>query len=185
MMKIIGINTSPRDNSNARIALVKALEAAESKGAETEIFDTNIMEINACQADNYCKAHDGKCPVDDDMQTIYAAIEEADGVILATPVYFFDVSAQTKLIIDRMYSYFQFAFTETYGKKRFSLIATQGQPDENAFKDTLNLQASAFEFLGFDVVDVGIFADNNVPGAIESKEDQLELAEKIGENIVN
>jgi multimeric flavodoxin WrbA len=72
-MKIIGINTSPRENSNVRIALVKALEAAEAKGAETEIFDTNKMNIGACQADNYCKAHDGKCPVDDDMQKIYRA----------------------------------------------------------------------------------------------------------------
>ena len=91
-MKIIGINTSPREGSNVRIALENALEASKAKGAETEIFDINKMNITACQGDNYCKSHEGKCAVDDDMQKIYKAIEEADGVILATPVYFFDVS---------------------------------------------------------------------------------------------
>ncbi|MBR3212929.1 MAG: flavodoxin family protein [Methanosphaera sp.] len=184
-MKIIGINTSPRENGNARIALVKALEAAEAKGAETEIFDTNKMNIGACQADNYCKAHEGKCPVDDDMQKIYRAIEEADGVILASPVYFFDVCAQAKLVIDRMYAYFQSPFVETYGQKKFSLIATQGTPDADAFKDVIQVQANAFGFLGFEVCDVAILTDNNVPGAIESKDDQIDLAKKVGENIAN
>jgi len=184
-MKIIGLNTSPRENSNARKALETALEAAQANGAETEIFDTNKMNIGGCQADNFCKAHEGKCPVDDDMQKIYRAIEEADGVILAAPVYFFDVCAQAKLIIDRMYAYFQFPFTETYGNKKFSLIVTQGTPDKDAFKDVIQTQANAFGFLGFEVKDVEVLVDNNIPGAIESKEDQLEAAKKVGENIVN
>ena len=183
-MKVIGINTSPRENGNARIALVKALEAAEAKGAETEIFDTNKMNIGGCQADNYCKAHEGKCPVDDDMQKIYRAIEEADAIIMASPIYFFDVCAQAKLVIDRMYAYFQSPFVEKFGNKKFSLITTQGMADKNAFQDTIALQANAFGFLGFDVVDVAILTDNNVPGAIESKDDQLELVKNVGENIV-
>lgn len=184
-MKIIGLNTSPRENSNCEIALKKALEAAESKGAETELINTNKLNITACQADNYCKEHEGKCAIDDDMTQIYKAIEEADGVILSAPVYFFDVNAQAKLFIDRLYSYFMFPFAETYGKKNFSMIASQGTPDDGAFKQTIELQANAFGFLGFEVKDVVILTDNNVPGAVAEKEDQIAKVVELGENLVN
>ncbi|RAP46374.1 MAG: multimeric flavodoxin [Methanosphaera sp. rholeuAM74] len=183
-MKIVGINTSPRDNSNARIALQKALETAETKGAEITLFDSNKMNITACQGDNYCKAHEGKCAIDDDMTQIYKAIEECDALIFAIPVYFFDVNAQMKLVLDRLYSYFQFPFVETYGKKKVSFIITQGTPDPDAFRQTLEVQFKAFEFLGFELADLVVLVDNNVPGVIEGKEDQLELAANVGANLV-
>ena len=183
-MKIIGINTSPREGSNVRIALENALEASKAKGAETEIFDIIKMNITACQGDNYCKSHEGKCAVDDDMQKIYKAIEEADGVILATPVYFFDVNAQAKLFIDRLYSYFQFPFVETYGTKKFAMIVSQGMEDPELFKGTLNKQVEAFGFLGFDVQGLTVVPDNNIPGAIKDKENQLAQVKAVGEKIV-
>lgn len=183
-MKILGINTSPRETSNVRIALEKALDAAKSEGAEIELIDSNKLNISACQADNYCKAHDGKCPVDDDMQQVYRAIEEADGIIFAIPVYFFDVNAQMKLIIDRLYSYFQFPFVETYGTKKVSFIVSQGTPDPDAFKATLQVQFGAFEFLGFELADLVVLPDNNIPGAINEKEDQLAKAVEVGKNII-
>ena len=130
------------------------------------------MNITACQGDNYCKSHEGKCAVDDDMQKIYKAIEEADGVILATPVYFFDVNAQAKLFIDRLYSYFQFPFVETYGTKKFAMIVSQGMEDPELFKGTLNKQ-------GLTVV-----PDNNIPGVIKDKENQLAQVKAVGEKIV-
>lgn len=83
-MKIVGINTSPRKGSNSRIALVKALETAKSKGADTVIYDLNDMNIRTCQADNYCVDNNGKCILDDDLQDVYKSIDEAYGVILAT-----------------------------------------------------------------------------------------------------
>ena len=183
-MKIIGINASPREGSNAKIALEAALNASKDKGAQTEIFDINKMNITSCQGDNYCKEHDGKCAVDDDMQQIYKAIEEADGIILSLPVYFFDVNAQAKLFIDRLYSYFQFPFVETYGTKKFAMIATQGTPDPEAFKATLNTQVEAFGFLGFETLGLEVLVDNNIPGAIKDKKDQLAKAKAIGEKIV-
>lgn len=183
-MKIIGINTSPRENSNVRTALVKALEAAENKGAETEIFDTNTMNIGGCQADNFCKSHEGKCPVNDDMQKIYRAIEEADSVILASPIYFFDVNAQAKLVIDRLYAYFQFPFVETYGNKKFSMITSQGTEDENAFMDVINVQRKGFELLGFEVKDLLVLTGKNIPGSINEDEDSLAKAAELGENLV-
>lgn len=183
-MKIVGINTSPRDVSNCKIALEKALESAASEGAETELINSNKLNITACQGDNYCKAHEGKCAIDDDMTQIYKAIEEADGIIFAIPVYFFDVNAQMKLIIDRLYSYFQFPFAETYGTKKVSFIVSQGTPDPEAFKAALEIQFGAFKFLGFELGDLVVLTDNNVPAAINEKEDQIAQVVEVGKNIV-
>lgn len=59
-MKIVGINASPREESNTRMALQTALEEAERKGADVQIFDTNKMKITPCQGYNACKANGGK-----------------------------------------------------------------------------------------------------------------------------
>lgn len=183
-MKILGINTSPRVPSNAKIALEKALDAAKAEGAEVEIIDTNKLNISPCQGCNYCKAHDGKCVVDDDMQPIYKAIEEADGIIFASPVYFFDITAQMKIVVDRLYAYFQSPYMEKFGTKKVSFIITQGTPDPEAFKATLETQFGAFKFLGFELGDLIVLTDNNIPAAINDKEDQLAQAEEVGKNIV-
>lgn len=183
-MKIIGINASPREGSNVKIALETALEAAESKGAQVKLFNINDMNIKACQADNYCKAHDGKCAVDDDMQEIYKEIQEADGVILAFPVYFFDINAQAKTFIDRLYAFYQFPFAETYGTKKFAIITSQGMPDESAFKTALNTQLEAMGLLGFEKESLTILTGNNIPGEIKDKQDQLDKASKVGESMV-
>ncbi len=102
-MKIVGINTSPRKGSNSRIALVKALETAKSKGADTVIYDLNDMNIRTCQADNYCVDNNGKCILDDDLQDVYKSIDEAYGVILATPIYMGNISSLAKIFIDRLH----------------------------------------------------------------------------------
>lgn len=101
-MKILGIVCSPRKGGNTEILVEEALEAAREAGAETELFlvaDKNIAPCDGCGA---CEG-DGTCIVDDDMQTIYQQLELADGVILGTPVYFINVTAQAKAVMDRTY----------------------------------------------------------------------------------
>ena len=184
-MKVLGINTSPRNASNVRIALETALEAASSKGAETEIVDINKLSITPCQGDNYCKEHDSQCALNDDMVDIYEKIEQADGIILASPIYFCDVNAQAKLVIDRLYSYFMDEnFSQLFSDKKVSIIATNGAAPVEAFESSLNTQMAAFTVLGFNAGDIAVFGDNNVPGAIKDKEDQLQKAREIGENLI-
>jgi len=101
-MKILGIVCSPREGGNTEILVKEALEAAREAGAETELFLVAGKDIAPCDACGACEA-DGICVVDDDMQEIYRQLELADGVIFGTPVYFVNVSAQAKAIIDRTY----------------------------------------------------------------------------------
>ncbi len=101
-MKILGIVCSPRRGGNTEILVKEALEAAREAGGETELIivaDKNIAPCDGCGA---CEG-DGICIIDDDMQEIYQQLELADGVIFGTPVYFVNVTAQAKAIMDRTY----------------------------------------------------------------------------------
>lgn len=184
-MKVLGINASPREVSNVRIALETALEAAAAKGAETEIVDINGLAISPCQADNYCKEHDSECALHDDMDDIYKKLEETDALILATPIYFFDITAQAKTLIDRLYSYFMNEkYTELFSQKKVAIIATNGAAPVEAFMGSLKTQMVAFQTVGFETGDILVLGDNNIPGAIKEKEDQLAQAKELGENLI-
>lgn len=184
-MKVIGISTSPRKDSNGKIALETALEAASAKGADTELIDAQKLTISPCQADDYCKTHGGKCAIQDDMQNIYKAIEEADGIIIATPIYFTDVTAQAKIIIDRLYAYFMSEeHKNLFASKKVAFITTNGVAPVEAFEASVKTQLGAFEMLGFQTVGFEALTDDNVPGAVKDKEDQLALAKKVGESVL-
>lgn len=183
-MKILGINTSPRNESNVKIAMETALYAASEKGADTMIISTNRLNIRPCQADDYCKSHNGSCALQDNMQAIYKKIEESDIIVLGTPIYFSDVSAQAKLIIDRLYSYFMNDdYKKLFSSKKVAFITSNGVAPEESFENSLKTQMNAFEMVGFKTGDVLSLHDNNVPGAINDKEDQLNQAEEFGRNL--
>ena len=166
------------------MALQAALEEAERKGADVQIFDTNKMKITPCQGDNTCKANGGKCVIDDEMQDIYDAINEADGVILATPIYWADVSAQLKVVIDRMYSYYMTPAADQLKGKKISIITSQGAPGEEAFADTRTIILKGFEALGFEIVADEGFTENNQPAAIANKDDDIKRAVALGDKMV-
>ena len=87
MIKIIGITGSPRKNSNTEYLVQIALESAEKSGAEVEIINLGQMNIEPCNACEICKLT-GECPKDDDINTILSTIEDAQGIIIGSPVYF-------------------------------------------------------------------------------------------------
>jgi len=99
-MKVLGINGSPRIGGNTDILLDRVLEAASTKGAQAEKVILNQLKFSACQECANMR-DDGTCIVNDDMQLLYKKIEQADVVILASPIFFGSLSAQTKMMIDR------------------------------------------------------------------------------------
>jgi multimeric flavodoxin WrbA len=99
-MRILGICCSPRKNGNTEILVREALEAAREAGCETELILMADKKIAPCDGCNAC-FESGACKIKDDMQQVYDQMEKADGIILGTPVYFINVSAQAKAVIDR------------------------------------------------------------------------------------
>lgn len=98
-MKILGITSSPRPNSNSRYALEKAFEYLNDNNVETKIYDIHKLDIKACMGCDYCKSHDAECVLPDDMQKIFEELKTADGLVLASPIYMSQLSAQAKTFL--------------------------------------------------------------------------------------
>ncbi|MDX9714054.1 MAG: flavodoxin family protein [Dissulfurispiraceae bacterium] len=103
-MKVIALNGSPRTGGNTDLLLMEAVRAARDAGAETEIFNLNSMAIKPCQDCGFC-TKSGRCIIKDDMYDLYDAIRRADRIILGSPIFFFNLSAQAKTMIDRCQSF--------------------------------------------------------------------------------
>lgn len=99
------LTASPRNNGNSTILALKAAEGVKAAGGEADVVPIGKLKIAPCNACDSCrtKPEEG-CVIKDDMQPLYKKIEDAQGVIFATPVYWFNVSAQMKLFIDRTYA---------------------------------------------------------------------------------
>lgn len=103
-MKIVGISGSPRVKGNTEILVQEALKAASEMGAKTEFIALSGKKIKPCTGCGACRTESSKgiCTIkDDDVPGIYEAMKKADGIIIASPVYFLSVTAQIKALFDR------------------------------------------------------------------------------------
>ena len=102
-IKVLGISGSPR-HGNTEIMVLEALRSAEKEGAETEIVSFVNKEIKPCISCKKCQENDGKCFVQDDWLEIRNKFRESEGVIVGSPVYAGNVTAQLKAYMDRHFS---------------------------------------------------------------------------------
>ena len=99
-MKVVAFNGSPRVNGNTDILLGETLGAIQGSGNTILLFRLNDMNIRPCQNCGACE-QTGLCVIEDDMKEIYTAIREAERIVVASPIFFSGLSAQTKIMIDR------------------------------------------------------------------------------------
>ncbi|MDM7935230.1 MAG: flavodoxin family protein [Methanothrix sp.] len=99
-MMVVGISGSPRKAGNTEFLLNEALASAGERGFETERLLCSELKVGFCRDCGNCSK--GKpCPEEDDMSGVLRALEGADGIIVASPVYFGTVTAQLKALFDR------------------------------------------------------------------------------------
>lgn len=123
-MKVVAIGGSPRLNGNSNYLIDQVLNELASRDIETEKIVLNQYKINPCQAHDNCREQ-LKCLQQDDAPWILEKFSHADGVIVASPVYFGTISAQVKTFMDR--SFFLFAHDIEMKAKCFGLIAIAGR----------------------------------------------------------
>ncbi len=99
-MKVVAFNGSPRVEGNTDILLKEIVRGIGEASHDIRTFALNLMNIKPCQDCGGCETT-GVCVIDDDMTEIYSAIREAERIILASPIFFFGVTAQAKAMIDR------------------------------------------------------------------------------------
>ena len=99
-MKIVAFNGSPCPGGNTEVLLDGALKPLREAEHSIRVFDLNVLNIKPCQDCGGC-ARTGVCVHDDAMSDINAKIREAERIILASPIFFFNLSTQAKTMIDR------------------------------------------------------------------------------------
>jgi multimeric flavodoxin WrbA len=108
-VKVLGISASPVAGGNVEKVLERALASQQDQpGVNCEMIPLRDLEIADCRQCNWClkkQRNQMRCSVEDDMKTIYPLVEEADALILATPVYFGRLSGHLACFLDRMRVY--------------------------------------------------------------------------------
>lgn len=121
MKHIVILSGSPRKNGNTNLLCRQFQQGAEEAGHSVRFIPLAEKRIGFCRACDACMHNGGVCIQKDDMADILCAFQQADVVVLATPVYFYGVSAQMKACIDRTYPIWQHL-----GRKEVYYIVSAG-----------------------------------------------------------
>lgn len=159
-MKILGLVASPRKEGNTAWIVNKILEGAKEQGAETQVWYFSDHDVKPCRGCLSCHRGDQGCVIKDDMQALYVAIDQADAIILGSPIYMGQMSAQAKIVTDRLFAQISPRFSPYYKekatKKQLILTFNQGNPDPDMFQVYIDYTKHMFELLEFDVKTVPV-----------------------------
>lgn len=101
-MKVLMLNGSPRANGNTSIALNELKTTLEKNGIEVEIIQVGNMEIKGCKGCLYCREH-GKCVMNDVVNEVASKLEQADGLVVGSPVYYASANGTLVCLLDRLF----------------------------------------------------------------------------------
>ncbi len=184
MKKIIGFLGSPHTEGNTAIMLREALKGAESQGAETKLVVLNDLAMKGCQACMGCQGNGGHCVVKDDITPLLEEIYAADCVILGTPVYMWQMTAQLKTLVDRFYCYLDVrgGYASHLGGegRRTVLVVAQNNANPDSFKVYLDSTREMLNFLGFPVEKLVHAWGVAAPGDVKSQPETLRAAFEAG-----
>lgn len=143
-MKAVVLFGSPRREGNT-IQLVNAFtDVLKNKGINVRMLYLNDMNIRPCQGCYICLPA-GVCKINDDMKDIRKYIEESDLIIYASPVYWFSVSAQLKLAIDRTIAFMDENFNSRIAGKKAVTLLTCGSDDANVCEPSVSMFKMIFD----------------------------------------
>ncbi|MGB3223201.1 MAG: flavodoxin family protein [Desulforhopalus sp.] len=189
MVKITAIYGSPRKDGNSAGLLKQAVAGARQEGAEVEEIYLRDHKISPC-LEIYGCSKTGECVIRDDFQDILAKIEAGTGIMLASPIFFYSVSAHTKTFMDRCQSLWVRKYwleEQPVGKtpeKRKGLFISVGATSGKKLFEGAILTVKYF----FDVLDAGLWKtvlcrDVDCKGEIEKRPDCLDEAFEAGKQL--
>lgn len=184
---LLAVLSSPRRKSNSSAIAERILEgfrAAAGEGSERRAESVSLREIGIgpCLACDECKREPGApCIQDDDMQRLYPSVKEADTLLLASPVYSFNLSAQIKIFIDRLYALWNPDGSDHLEGKRLLLVLTYGDDDVfvSGAVNAIRSMQDLCRFYGMELMDV-IHCSAGDEGEAERNGDLMERARGTG-----
>jgi multimeric flavodoxin WrbA/protein-tyrosine-phosphatase len=171
-MFVLGLQGSPRKKGNTRFLLSAFLEEAQRLGAETQMIEVCQKKIEPCMEYILCEKK-GICPIDDDMKhEIYPLLRKADVIVAATPIFFYNTTAQLKALIDRSQTLwarkYKLHLTDPNRKWRrgytLALGATRGK---NLFEGLHLTMKYFYDAVGAEYVGSLTYREIEKPGDIE------------------
>jgi len=188
-LKVLGIAGSPRRGGNTDLLLAEVMRGAASKGAEVKTIILNDLKITPCQHCDAC-LETGRCNLDDDMQMVYRELEQSDRIVLASPIQFMGVTAQTKAMIDRCQSLWVRKYIlklsplgSEPGEKKGLFISVGGRKIANLFEPALVMVKTLFRVLDITYAGELLFPGIDEKGAIAKRPDALKQAFLAGQKL--
>ncbi|MBA3029069.1 MAG: flavodoxin family protein [Desulfobacteraceae bacterium] len=184
--KVLVVLGSPRKKGNSASLAEKIIQGAEAAGAITETVFIQGLKIAPCQSCYACQVKDSKgCAIEDDMQSIYPKLLESQSWVLACPVYWFTMSAQMKIFMDRMFALGAYG-QNPFHRKRIAIAMSYGDMDpfRSGCVNALRTFQDAFNYTGSKIVGM-VYGSANKPGEIESDGALMARAEELGRKLVS
>jgi multimeric flavodoxin WrbA len=181
-MRILGISGTPRSGGNSEHLLTAALEPFRAKSWEFRTFLLSQHTVAPCTGCDVCR-QTGTCVIDDDMQILYNAYSSCDALIVASPVYYRNITAQLKAVFDRTYAVQN--SRPLAGKVAGAIAVGRGTGGGQAL--TLTIIHNFFLSCGAICVPGelnGVSAMADAPGDILKQPKRLKQAAILGENIL-
>ena len=159
-MKITVLNGSPRKQNTAAMAEAFA-EGARAAGHEVEVLQVGKMKINGCLACEYCHGKGaGQCVQKDDMEKVMPAYKDCDMIVFASPIYYFDMTAQLSAAIQRVY-----AIGKPTKATKAALLLSSASP--NPFEGAIATYKSMIGYMGLE--DAGVITAAGDENGSEAK----------------
>ena len=188
-MKIICLVASPRPEGNSATIAKQFCDTAKKNGAQVQTYYLNKMNYKGCQGCMACKTKLEKCVLKDDLTEVLDGIHDTDVVVLATPIYWYEISSQLKAFIDRTYSYLVSDYSTNPkpsrlpAGKKMVFIQVQGHPSEEAYADVFPRYGGFFKVFGFKETHLIRSCGVGQTSDPASQEKALELAKEIAEKV--
>ncbi len=185
MTKVLGLMGSPRKGQHTDAMLQALLAGATATGAETEQVPVANLGIKPCQSCYAC-AKLGHCVIKDEMQAVYSKLAEADVIVLASPLYFFGLSAQLKALVDRCQVYWsrqnelKLPPLEPQKRRLGFFLASGGAPNKNGtnFDPAIAIAKVFFMALGVEYAGEMIIANTDKVRIADSPDELSKLQAK-------
>ena len=176
-MKTVAIVGSPRKEGNCDILVNELVEKLEGDKKIYFLQDLDMKYCIACQ-----KCQNGPCIMDDDINKIIDEMMEADLFVFSSPIYYGQMSAQAKTLIDRFYQVSQNPNKSLKGTKVVQIF-TQASPSDAYDSYIESMVAMPFGYMGMEVIDTVIAKGTMQKGDYDELSDAIKQIEKIGDNL--
>ncbi len=173
---------SPREKGNSSTLAEQVALGAREAGAEVETISLHKLNIQPCTGCDACQraGGGGHCNIDDDMEALYPKLTAADLIVISSPVYWFTLSAQAKLFIDRWYA-LEKPEGSTLRGKDFALVLAYGDTDPytSGGINAIHTFQDMVRYLRGDVVGIVYGSASNL-GDVQKQPELMERAYELG-----